>query len=465
MTDRNRPLLWAHALWVLAVTATAAAAAWAFASGRPPEYVSEAVVVVEAQVLPNTTPVTPDIVTEKQIVSSGAVVRQAASRLRVDPGFVASGLNVSVPADSTVLGIQFRDRSPQRARAVAQAVADAYVAYRAARPSQTARATPSGPGAAQIRAGILATLVTPAGVPDRPAGNPASLATALGAAAGLVLGVGTALLRDRLDDRIRGGADLERRLGVPVLAAVPAMRTDGTTAAAVMAHRSKGGPGVEAFRYLRAQLAARATDRAEGNGGRVVTIASASGGEGRTTIAGNLAVALAVGGARVVLVDGDLRSPDLHRWFGGPQATGLGAVLAEDAKVAEALRPTAVVGLQVLVAGHEADSLADRLQLDRLGGIFEELRRDADFVVVDSPPLDVVSDGMTLAAAADIVLFVAAVRRTRRPAVAIARRRLEDVRAPLTAAVVNRVPGWLRRHRARGERPILEAGADAVYPP
>src|SRR4029453_3124795 len=126
-------------------------------------------------------------------------------------------------------------------------------------------------------------------------------------AVGLLLGVGTALIRDRMSDRIRGRDDLERVAHTTVLATVPRMRprpgTDGNIPLVLGAPDS---PAAESFRYLRSRLQPLL------RGGAAVLVASAGESEGRTLTATNLAVALAQSGTRVVLIDADLRSPRVH---------------------------------------------------------------------------------------------------------------------------------------------------------
>jgi capsular exopolysaccharide synthesis family protein len=410
-------LLRVYGLWIVLVTAVVMAAAFGVSRTAPVEYKSSAIVVVEARVRANTTPVAPDMGTEKELAQSGLVVEPAAQSLGVDPGNLLSGLVISVAPDANVLTFAYTDGDAVTAQQRAEALAEAYVTYRNAGEAKEATTTPTtakAPAAAATTSTQHATLVTPAGVPDKPVDRPVYIDLGIGLVIGLLLGIGSALIRDKLSDRIRGLADFEQVAGVDVLATVPRTRRPrgpGNTLPVTL--RAPESPAAESYRYLRSRLQPLLRERAT-----TLLVTSAGEGEGRTTTAANLACALALAGHRVILVDADLRQPGLHTVFGISNVKGLTELLSGSAGPGDVLQPGPVPRLRLLTAGIGAGSAADLLEGPRLTRTLRALQQHCDVVVLDSAPLLSLSDGIALAAASDRVLLVGDYRRTTRGFVA-----------------------------------------------
>lgn len=192
-----------HLAWMVAITLAVLAGAAAMSWSRSPVYRATADVLVTAPAASN---LAPDMGTERTVASSLAVLDRAAATLGLTAEDLGGGLSVTVPVDTHVLRIASTRAAPLDAQRRAQAVADAYVAYRSA---QTAR------------------IITPALAPRTPASPNHAVDLSVALLVGLSLAVGVALLRHRFDDRLRGAADLERYAGVPVLARIPAFRGTG----------------------------------------------------------------------------------------------------------------------------------------------------------------------------------------------------------------------------------------------
>lgn len=431
VTGGAKRFLRVYAAWIVLVTAVVMIAAYAVTTNMKTQYLSSARVVVEAQVFSNTTPLPPDMGSEKLIAESGLVLDTAAKKLGVDPNTLGKGLAVSVSPDTNVLQFDYTAGSPDMARARAQEIAAAYVAYRDASSSS------KKPSATTPRTPVKATMVTPASLPIAPKGHPLEINLAAGLAIGIVLGLGTAFIRDWTSDRLRSRAEAEHLAGVPVLAAVPRVgRLPRRTGPPVLyGHAS---PQAEAFRYLRARVEAAGTPLVDG---RIVLVASAAAREGRTTVAVNLAVALAASGAEVLLVDGDMRRPRLDEVFGIDGDDGLTDVLAEPGFHEPAVRSTSVRGLRLLTAGTELAVPGDLLEVRRLRNLFLALRYKADYVIVDSAPLLDFADPVALASACDDVLLVANARRTTRTGLAGAERELAGLDTAVTGVVLNETTG------------------------
>ncbi|MEV6637989.1 polysaccharide biosynthesis tyrosine autokinase [Actinoplanes sp. NPDC051470] len=450
-------LLRVYGPWIVLVTAVVMAAAFGASRTAPVEYRSTAVVVVEARVRSNTTPVPPDMGTEKELASSGVVVDPAAWSLGVDPGVLLTGLTISVAPDANVLTFAYTSTEAAIARQRAGALAEAYVAYRnageAKEPAGTAK-TPVATTSTQH-----ATLVTPAGLPDGPVSRPVWIDLAIGLVAGLVLGVGSALIRDRLDDRIRGRADFERVARATVLATVPRVRGRRGGSPSPVTLRAPESPAAEAYRYLRSRLQPLLSER-----DRTILVTSADDGEGRTTTAANLAAALAMAGRTVILVDADLRRPGLHTVFDMANGAGLTTILAGDAAPADVVQAGPVPRLRLVTAGPAAGAAADLLEGSRLDRTLRGLHQLCDIVVLDSGPVLSVSDGIALAAVSDHVLLVGDYRRTTRGHVVRALAELAEVVDGNISGVLLNAPksaGGLTP-RGREHTPVARAQTDAT---
>ncbi len=145
----------------------------------------------------------------------------------------------------------------------------------------------------------------------------------------------------------------------------------------------EGHPGLESFDAIRTQLLR--DDGAEA--ARVVMVTSATPGEGKTTVAGHLASSLARAGRKTLLIDGDLRRPGVHQLFELPMQPGFSEVLLGEVEAADAVQTTTQDGLSVLAAGQWDREVMQALARDGLEGIFEKLREEFDFIVVDSHPV------------------------------------------------------------------------------
>lgn len=277
-------------------------------------------------------------------------------------------------------------------------------------------------------------IVTDAPLPTAPSAPKKPLILAGGLFLGLALGIGIAFLRERLDDTLRGRADLEDQLGVPVLAVVP--RVPGWKKKGDVKLISIEQPKAsvaEAYRTLRTSVLFAAAQR----GLKTIMVTSPTAGEGKTTTAANLAVVLADAGKRVILVSADLRKPRIHKFFDLPNDRGLSSALAGDVKPWEALTDPGREHLRVMPSGPVPAHPAELLQSEQMGELIEELREVADFVILDTAPVLLVADALALAPLVDGILFVVDAESTHRGAVAQSREQLEQVGAPLIGSIFN----------------------------
>jgi len=452
--------------WILLCGALVGGVAWVVSERSVPMFASTASVVVESRVLPNTTPVVPDVTTEKEVVESGVVVEKAAAALGVDQQEIEHALKVTVPPDTKVLTITYRHPVAAVAQRRAQAIVDAYLDFRNADPSDAGKRRGVAKGSPEP--GLQARLLTPATFPNRADAHHPAVIAVLGMMIGLALGLSTALCRDALRDQMRGREDFEQRTGAEVLAEIPRIRRGRHGSRVVnFGGLDRDSAVAEAFRYLRVRLAALGS-RHEGS--TVVLVTSAAAHEGRTTVVSNLATSIALSGARVIAVDADLRHPALHMSLGTERKVGLSNVLAGECGTFHAVRPTLTEGLSVMAAGWSERHAGDLLAHERLQYAFDSLRERADYVIVDCPPVLAASDAVALAMVSDVVVLVVDDSTTRR-AVDAAGRQVAAVPSGVLTGVVNHRPRqWPHlplalRRRARNRQPAALAPAGPVRRP
>jgi polysaccharide biosynthesis transport protein len=439
----NRFLL-AHLRWILLITLVVVGAAGAWAHHQTPMYTSTADVNVWFASPDPTAVQGPNMVTEKTIVSSGVVLAIADRELGVPASELLHGLSVSVPASSSIMAISYSDPVPWIARERAQVIAQAYVAYRTPKGPAPAASAKTSP-ASQV-ATLRATVITAAELPTAPS-SPKYLIDILAALiVGLALSIGTAAVRDRLDDRCRGPADLEEQTGTPVLGLVPSfLHAARDPASSLTLTRHPDSVVAEAYRSLRTRVTTAAATR-----GAKTLLVTSPGWEAKGMIAANLAVALAQSGRRTVLVCADLRWGTASEPFGAGNGEGLTTVLSRRADLATAVRHTSIRGLSVLPAGPLPPDPAELIQRPALRTVLGEIRGQCDFVVIEAPPILATPDARPLAHVAEMILLVSDARKSTRTQLRAALRELEDAAAKLVGSVLYNVGRrrWLGRSSA-----------------
>jgi capsular exopolysaccharide synthesis family protein len=258
--------------------------------------------------------------------------------------------------------------------------------------------------------------------------------------------------------RLNGPEDVDEGLGIRVLGVLPP-----TSLKALSGNSLVSSQVAEAIDSVRAAIMHDSTKRAR----QVVMVTSAATMEGSTTVAASLALSLARAGRRTLLVDGDLRAPALHRLFGIAQEDGLSEVLRAEIDVADAVQPTSSEGLYLLPAGVCDMDAIHALATDQPQAIFDKLRDQFDFIVIDAPPVLGISDALSLGQYIDgAVLTVlrdhSEIRRVHHAAEAL---RAMGVR--LIGCVVNGMPGKADRrvqrlHQTGSRTPRLPAKAPAT---
>ena len=474
---------------ILVVTAIVVAAAVGYALLRPTTYTAEAVVLVSGT---GTTPGTDDaaeinLETERGLASSTTVATEVVDDLGLDsdPATLAAEIEVDAVSGTEFLNFAYTSSDPQFAADVAEGFADAYLDIRREqvvetllnasqaiqdrivekqgeldRVNEQLSAAADGPTAVTLQSeanslvGQIAVLeqqvaaltppehfqvglvTEPAAVPSAPSGPNLAMIIALALAAGLGLGIGLALLRDRLDDSIRRIGDVEFTTQAPVLVTAPVIREwrrDGRELLDSL--QDIDAPETEAYRALRTSILYGAKHRRI----RSVLVTSATAGEGKSTVAANLAVALARAGRKVVLVSADLRRPRLHRIFRSEETVGITNVLADEVDLVDALRPAEFENLRILHTGPVPANPAELLGSSAMERMIDELEDKAEFVLVDAAPVIGVADAVSLAPYVDAVLLVIDAKKTNLNLLGQTIHTLNQVSAYVLGSVLNNV--------------------------
>ncbi len=395
----------------------------------------------------------PDLNTEAEIASSAAIADPAAKVLAipdVDGTALLDRYSISIPSEANVMSITFTDRDPNVARQGADLIAGTYLEVRQAQADKArldqvvaltetraklrenlrqqfgilascdpptalcfdAQATVDTlkPQIEQVSARIVALGTAPpvgeiisAATEAKDATTPGWTFVVAGGMLGFLLGLVLAFVLEGLSGRVRDSKEVERDLGTPVLGSVPMMREGKGK---LVSRDDPANAGAEAFRMLRSAILYRAQDDT-----RVIMVTSGGIGDGKSTTAANLAVTLAQADKKVILVSADLRRPSLHEYFDVATEGGLAQALSNGGH--PPVIATGVENLALIPSGPPVEASAHLFETNAFPAMIRTCREQADFVIVDAPPL-AISDPLLMAPYMDgVVLVVDASQATR----------------------------------------------------
>ncbi len=259
---------------------------------------------------------------------------------------------------------------------------------------------------------------------------------------GVMAGVGLAVVVELTDKSFRTPAEIRRRLGLPVIGHIPPIRTSlpnekgavGNMEPIVVSHLRPKSTEAEAYRGVRTSL----YFSTQGRGHQVIQVTSPNPGDGKSTLAANIAVSIAQSGKRVVLIDCDFRKPRIHKIFHiDKPEVGLASIITGESTVALSIRPTDVDNLFILPCGPRPANPAELLTSPEFQAIVDKLRAEYDFVIIDTPPVLAVSDPLVVAPRVDGVLLVFRMTKKARPTAERAREQLAAVGSNVLGVVVN----------------------------
>lgn len=409
--------------------------------------------------------------TNVQLLSRPTGVAQATARIvdhHLTPGAVAGAISVSQSGTTNVAAVTATTPNPKTAAAIANTWAAQFIRIQSSQQqnqvnnaltlvekqiagmSKQQLAGLTGQGlvdrAESLR--ILAKLqnggaqiISYAKPPAAPSSPKVTRTTLLGLVLGLLLGLIVAFVLERLDRRMKNVQDLEATYQLPMLAAVPRNRAYALPPRDSASHEAAS----EVFKLLRAYLRYFNVDRDL----RTLLIASAAPGDGKSTVARNLAEAAQETGSKTLLIEADLRRPTLAKHYGLSIGPGLSELLSGSVTVHDVIQSIPVatrvngasseVALDLLVAGHLPPNPAELAESNAMAEVLSWAAEHYELVLIDTPPLGVVSDAMALLRRVDGVVIVSQLGKNTRDAAVFLRKRLVGVNAPLLGVVANGV--------------------------
>lgn len=341
--------------------------------------------------------------------------------LKLSQQQLAAKISADAPVNKVLINLHVSDHDAQQAARLANAVAAQFDTV----VQNTEQTDANG------KAVVKLTVIHPATVPGLPIKPSKIINIGLGLLFGLLLGIGVVVLREVLDNTVKGPQDFEP-LGVPVLGYVPFDKRTPKTPVAFRGdpHSARS----EAYRQLRTNLQFVNVDNAP----RIIAVTSAIPGEGKTTTAINLAAALAEGGFRVCLVEADLRRPTIAKMLGVVGDVGFTTVLIGKASVESVLQNVGG-NLAVLTSGPVPPNPSELLITEQARTVIMKIAENVDYTIIDTAPLLPVADGAEVAAIADATIVVHRAGKSTREQVTRAVEVLAKVGEKPVGAVLNMV--------------------------
>lgn len=359
-------------------------------------------------------------------VSSPAVLQPAidALGLSVSPQELATRVQATTELNTVLINITVTDSSPVQAAATAQAVSKSLIdAIDDLEKPQTGGTSP-----------VRLSIIKPATAPDSPSGPNTRVNLLIAAITGLALGIGAAMLRTTLDNRIRGEIDLRRVTDIPILGAISF--DQDAVKKPLLTQAETQSPRAESFRQLRTNLQfANVSGHA-----KTVLVTSSLPGEGKSTTATNLAIALAQTGQTVCLVDADLRRPMVNEYLGLDRSAGLTTALLGQVDVNDLLQAWGEDDLYVLTTGQIPPNPSELLGSEEMQHLIARLEMTFDTVVLDAPPLLPVTDAAVLSQNVGGVVVVVGTQKVKRNELERSLDALHLVGAKVLGVVLNRLP-------------------------
>lgn len=281
-------------------------------------------------------------------------------------------------------------------------------------------------------AGAPITVIRPATGAVKIAPKP-SRNVVLGLFLGALFACAAALLQDSMDDRLRDEEDVRQLLGTSVLAQFPLLPVSDEKQ--IIDTKNPNRILLETFRSLRSNVQFALVNST----GKKLQITSTVPNEGKSYIASNLAITMALDGRRVILVDADLHRPTMHERFSGLRVPGLTNILVGQITLEDALQDVGIKSLRLLSAGALPPNPAELLNSAAMQQVMEQLEEMADLIIFDTPPLLATSDSQLMAAKMDGVVFVMQMGSAPRSATQRAFELLTQAHANLIGIVFNKV--------------------------
>lgn len=287
---------------------------------------------------------------------------------------------------------------------------------------------------AEVQSADVLAIVEPAVVPTRPIRPRVLVNTLLAALVGILVGSGAAFLIEYFDNTVKEDSPLDNQFGLSRLATIAQIQSGEDGVRQIVTEAGRRDTIAENYRMLRTNVRFSLVDRPR----QTLLVTSPGPTEGKSTTAANLAVVLAQAGHSTILIDADLRRPVQHQIFKLPNAIGLTNALVEPGEpISHYLRETGMANLRLMSSGPIPPNPSELLGSLRMKEVMAELEEEAEYVVLDTPPVLVVTDSALIASSASGVILVIRAGLTTNGAVEQAVEQLRGVKAHLLGAVVN----------------------------
>lgn len=297
---------------------------------------------------------------------------------------------------------------------------------------------------ANTQSGAINTITIIEEASVRPLSSNKALIILLSAGIGLSLAIAAAYLLDYLDDTVKSTDEVTELTNAPVLGYLSELDTENI--GNLYTAENPRHPNVEEIRNLRTNLEFSGVDKPL----RSIFITSTDMEEGKTSVAANLAVIMAQAEKEVIVIDADMRRPNLHNYFGFSNNLGLSEVFRDRLDIEEVIKEWNGGAVSVITAGEPPPNPAELLGSKKMADILEKLQGQADTVIIDGPPF-VVADAPILASKADGVLLIFRLGHTRKPAIKSMMEQIGRSGAKVVGVALNRLPaqqiGYYTNHR------------------
>jgi polysaccharide biosynthesis transport protein len=277
------------------------------------------------------------------------------------------------------------------------------------------------------------TVFEPADLPTQPVSSKKVIMVLLAITIALTISGGAAYLLEFLDDTLKSSEEITKLLHLPVLGYISQIKADENEPSYIS--KQPLSPFSDSFRSLRTKLDFVSVN----NPMKVLLVTSAGVGEGKTFVSINLATIYAQGGKSVVLIDGDLRKPNIHRSLGLPNEKGLSDFFLGTIKLNEIIQDWGNEGIKVVTSGSLPPNPAELFGMQKMNYLLEQMGRIADIIIIDSPPL-MINDSVILATKADAVLLVIRHGFMRKRSIVEALNQIKEVGGNIAGVVLNRIP-------------------------
>ncbi len=354
-----------------------------------------------------------------EIVKSRVVTDKVIENLGLDLSYNAfrDKVSVNLVKDTEIIKIQVIDSNPSLAADIANETASVFI-----------------DSVKSIMKVENVQVIDMAQVPHSAIKPRPILNMAIAGVLGLMSGIFLVFLLEFLDNTIKTSDDVEKHLGLSVLGAIPIVKDEESK---LISMRNPKSPVSEAFRTLRTNIQFSSIDKEI----KTIIVTSSSPTEGKSTVSANLASILAQNDKKVLLIDCDFRKPRAHQNFGISNYQGITNVLMGDKSLSDVIyKYDSMDNLNILTSGPIPPNPAELLGSNRMKSFLDSIKEDYDMIILDTPPIGLVTDSAVLSTIADALMYVVAVGQTDVEVIKTAKESLDKVRANIIGVVLNKIP-------------------------